>query len=224
LDASGTHERVGAPRALLATELNVKRIEFVTNTDALVTLEAKANFRILGKKHGGLTPKVAAAVGTLDDAALRALAHGDTVHVDVEGESRPITPEDVTIVRRAAGAAVVQEDAGYGVALDPVITPELRAEGLARELVSRVQRLRREAGLAVSDRIHLAIAGDAELEGVARQYAEHLATETLATRVLVGEDNGSPWQEAGTSTAWTAMPESDVDGRPLRLALTREDA
>ena len=210
--------------SLLATELNVKRIEFVTSTDALVTLEAKANFRVLGKKHGGLTPKVAAAVGTLDDAALRALAHGETVHVEVEGESRPITPEDVTIVRRAAGAAVVQEDAGYGVALDPVITPELRAEGLARELVSRVQRLRREAGLAVSDRIQLAIAGDAELEGVARQYAEHLATETLATRVLVGEDHGSPWQEAGTSTAWTAMPESDVDGRPLRLALTREDA
>ena len=210
---------------LLAAELNVKRIEFVTSTDALVTLEAKANFRVLGKKFGGLTPKVAAAVAELDEAARRALAHGETVHVTVEGEARPITPEDVTIVRRAAGAAVVQEDAGHGVALDPVITPELRAEGLARELVSRVQRLRRDAGLAVSDRIALAVAGDPELEDVARQFAEHLATETLATRVLVGQDAaGAPWPAGGEAVAWTAMPEGDVDGRPLRLALTKESA
>ncbi|HMS03848.1 MAG TPA: DUF5915 domain-containing protein, partial [Gemmatimonadaceae bacterium] len=100
-----------------------------------------------------------------------------------------------------------------------------RAEGLARELVSRVQRLRRDAGLAVSDRIALAVAGDPELEDVARQFAEHLATETLATRVLVGQDAaGAPWPAGGEAVAWTAMPEGDVDGRPLRLALTKESA
>jgi isoleucyl-tRNA synthetase len=209
---------------LLATELNVKRIEFVTSTDALVTLEAKANFRVLGKKFGGLTPQVAAAVGTLDEAARRALAHGETVHVEVAGEPRAITPEDVTIVRRAAGAAVVQEDGGYGVALDPVITPELRAEGLAREIVSRVQRLRRDAGLAVSDRIRLAVAGDTELEAVARTFASHLATETLATRVLVGQDHGSPFRDGAGAEAWTAAQEGDVDGRAIRLALTKDGA
>jgi isoleucyl-tRNA synthetase len=209
---------------LLATELNVKHIEFVTSTDGLVSLEAKANFRVLGKKFGGITPQVAAAVGTLDDVALRTLSQGGAVTVLVAGESRIITPEDVTVVRRAAGAAVVQEAGGYGVALDPTISEALRAEGLAREIVSRVQRLRRDATLAVSDRIRLAIAGDAELEAVARSFAQHIAGEVLATQVLVGADDGSPYHSGAVDVSWTASPAGDVDGRPLRLALTKDGA
>lgn len=209
---------------LLATELNVKRIEFVTNTDGLVSLEAKANFRVLGKKFGGITPQVAAAVGTLDEAALRTLAQGGTVQVMVAEEARAITPEDVTIVRRASGAAVVQEDGGYGVALDPTISAELRAEGMAREIVSRVQRLRRDAGLEVSDRIRLAVAGDAEIEGVARAFATHIAGEVLATQVVVGTDAGSPYGGGAAAHSWTARQEGDVDGRAIRLALTKDGA
>ncbi len=209
--------------SLLATELNVKRVEFVTSTDALVTLEGKANFRVLGKKFGGITPKVAAAVSALDDAPLRVLANGGTVQVDVDGEARAITPEDVTIVRRAAGAAVVQEDAGHGVALDPTITPELRDEGLAREIVSRVQRLRRDAGLAVSDRIHLAVAGDVDIERVAQVFERHIAGEVLATTVYVGLDAGSPFHTGTADDNWTTLPDDDVDGRVVRLAL-RKDA
>jgi isoleucyl-tRNA synthetase len=207
---------------LLATELNVKRVEFVKSTDALVTLEAKANFRVLGKKFGGLTPQVAAAVGTLDDAALRALAAGETVHVTVADEARAITPEDVTLLRRAAGAAVVQEDAGYGVALDPTITPALRDEGLAREIVSRAQRLRRDAALAVSDRIRLAVAGDAEVERVAREYGAHIAGEVLALELVVGAHADSPFGDEAAMNTWTVTPDDDVDGRALRLALTKE--
>jgi len=209
---------------LLATELNVKRIEFVTSTDGLVSLEAKANFRVLGKKFGGITPQVAAAVGTLDDAALRILAQGGSVEVMVADEARPITPEDVTILRRASGAAVVQEDGGYGVALDPSISAELRAEGMAREIVSRVQRLRRDAALEVSDRIRLAVAGDAEVEAVARSFATHIAGEVLATQVLVGVDEGSPYRDGAEENSWTARQEGDVDGRVLRLALTKDGA
>jgi isoleucyl-tRNA synthetase len=209
---------------LLATELNVKRIDFVTSTDALVSLEAKANFRVLGKKFGGITPQVAAAVGTLDDAALRVLAHGGEVQVEVAGEPRTITPEDVTVLRRAAGAAVVKEDGGYGVALDPSVTPELRAEGLAREIVSRVQRLRRDAALAVSDRIRLAVAGDAEIEAVAREFTAHIAGEVLATDVVVGVDEGSPFRDGADASTWTATQDGDVDGRAVRLALTKDGA
>jgi isoleucyl-tRNA synthetase len=209
---------------LLATELNVKRIEFVTSTDGLVSLEAKANFRVLGKKFGGITPQVAAAVGTLDDAALRTLAQGGSVEVMVADEAREITPEDVTILRRASGAAVVQEDGGYGVALDPSISAELRAEGMAREIVSRVQRLRRDAALEVSDRIRLAVAGDAEIEAVARSFATHIAGEVLATQVLVGGDEGSPYHDGVKENSWTARQEGDVDGRVLRLALTKDGA
>ncbi len=207
---------------LLASELNVKSVQFVTSTDALITLEGKPNFRVLGKKFGGSTPQVAAAASALSDEQLRVLAGGGSITIVVADEPREITPDDVTIVRRASGAAVVQEDGGFGVALDPTISPELRAEGLSREIVSRVQRLRRDASLAVSDRIQLAIAGDAEIESVAREYSAHIAGEVLATTVLVGIDAGSPFHEGTVDDSWSARQDGDVDGRAVRIALRKD--
>jgi len=210
--------------ALLASELNVKQVEFVTSTDALVALEAKANFRTLGKKFGKETPQVAEAVTALDAELLRQLAAGGSVTIVVGGVERLIAPDDVAIIRRASGAAVVQEHGGYGVALDPTITPELRAEGLAREVISRVQRLRKEAQLAVSDRIVLAVSGDAELEGAVSAHRHRIVEEVLAVRLLLGEEVGSPFAGNGDGAMWTATQAGDVDGRALRLALTREES
>jgi isoleucyl-tRNA synthetase len=206
--------------ALLASELNVKQVEFVTSTDNLVSLEAKANFRVLGKKFGKETPLVAEAVPTMDADRLRRLAAGESVTIEVGGVERLIAPEDVAIIRRASGAAVVQENGGYGVALDPTITPELRAEGLAREVISRIQRLRKEAGLAVSDRIVAAVAGDEELEGAVAAHRQHIATEVLAARLLLGEEAAVAF--TGDAGSWTVTQAGDVDGRALRLALTKE--
>jgi isoleucyl-tRNA synthetase len=208
--------------ALLASELNVKQVEFVTSTDALVSLEAKANFRTLGKKFGKETPLVAEAVAELEAALLRQLAAGEAITIEVAGAQRLIAPDDVAIIRRASGAAVVQEHGGYGVALDPSITPELRAEGLAREVISRVQRLRKEAQLAVSDRIVLSVTGDAELEGAVAVHRSRIAEEVLAVRLLLGEDNDSSLPASGNGAMWTATQAGDVDGRPIRLALTKE--
>ncbi len=213
---------VAALGALLAAELNVKRVEFVTSTDALVSLEAKANFRSLGKKFGRETPLVAEAVASMSVDRLRQLAAGETVSIEVEGIARLIAPEDLTIIRRASGAAVVQEQAGYGVALDPTMTPALRAEGLAREVVSRVQRLRKDSQLAVSDRIRVAVAGDEELEGAVLAHREHIAQEVLAVQVLLGGESGSPFSGGGDGSTWTATLTADVDGHPLRLALTKD--
>ncbi|MBY0492559.1 MAG: isoleucine--tRNA ligase [Gemmatimonadaceae bacterium] len=213
---------VAALGALLASELNVKRVEFVTSTDNLVSLEAKANFRVLGKKFGKETPLVAEAVPTMDADRLRRLAAGESVTIEVGGVERLIAPEDVAIIRRASGAAVVQENGGYGVALDPTITPELRAEGLAREVISRIQRLRKEAGLAVSDRIVVAVAGDEELEGAVAAHRQHIASEVLAERLLLGGEAGASFAGTGDSGPWTVTQAGDVDGRALRLALTKE--
>ena len=208
--------------ALLAAELNVKRVEFVTSTDALVSLEAKANFRALGKKFGKETPLVAEVVGALSGDVLRRLAAGSSITVAVSGIDRLIDPDDVAIIRRASGAAVVQEDAGYGVALDPTVSPELRAEGLAREVVSRVQRLRKEAKLDVSDRIVLAVAGDDVMNASAEEYRSRIADEVLAVRIFVGEAAGTPFGSTADGDTWTATQVVDVEGRPLHLALRKE--
>ncbi len=207
---------------LLAAELNVKAVEFVTSTDSLVSLEAKANFRTLGKKFGKETPLVAAAVTEMSADLLRELAAGRAVTIDAAGALRLIDADDVAIIRRASGAAVVQEDGGYGVALDPTITPELRAEGLAREVISRVQRLRKEAQLDVSDRITVAVAGENELESAVAAHRGRIAEEVLAVQLLVGEEAGSPFRSGGDGSTWTATQVTDVEGRPVRLALRKD--
>lgn len=217
-DPSGA-EALGA---LLASELNVKRVEFVTSTDALVALEAKANFRTLGKKFGKNTPQVAAAVVGMDIERLRILAGGTSVTIEVDGQACLIAADDVAIIRRASGAAVVEEDAGYGVALDPTISTELRQEGLAREVISRIQRLRKEARLDVSDRITVAVAGEDDVAAAVAVHRERIGEEVLALQLLVGNEEGSPFNGNGSGTPWTAMQEVDVEGRPIRLALRKE--
>ena len=206
---------------VLASELNVKEVVFVSSTDALVSLEAKANFRTLGKKFGKETPVVAAAIAELDAASLRTLAAGSTISLDAGGVVRLIALDDVTIIRRASGDAIVQEHGGYGVALDPTITAALKAEGLAREVISRVQRLRKETQLDVSDRIAVAVAGDAELESAVATHRGRIAEEVLAVRLLVGAEPGSPFGE-DDGVIWTATQTADVDGRPVRIALSKE--
>ena len=193
-----------------------------TTDPGFVALEAKANFRALGKKFGKETPLVAEAVTAMDIELLRSLAGGASVTISVSGTDRLIDPDDVAIIRRASGAAVVQEDAGYGVALDPTVTPELRAEGLAREVISRVQRLRKEAKLDVSDRIVMAIAGDDELNSAVVLHRDRVAEEVLAVRVLVGEEAGTPFGQVAGGDTWTATQVVDVEGRPVPIALRKE--
>ncbi|MFN9204510.1 MAG: isoleucine--tRNA ligase [Gemmatimonas sp.] len=218
----GDATAVAALGGLLAAELNVKQVDFVSSTDALVSLEAKANFRTLGKKFGKETPLVADALPAMAPQLLRALAAGESVTIEVAGAERLIAPEDVAIIRRASGAAVVQEHGGFGVALDPTITPALRAEGVAREVISRVQRLRKEAQLAVSDRIVLAVTGDDEVNAAVAAHRAHIADEVLAVRLLLGAEVGSSFPGGGDDAAWTATQVADVDGRSIRLALTKD--
>jgi isoleucyl-tRNA synthetase len=198
---------------LLRSELNVKEVSLLTSADDLVRLEAKPNFRSLGKKFGKATPLAANAVESLTSEHLRAFEHGETLAITVDGETRHLDPDDLTILRRAAGDLVVKEELGRFAAVDPTITPELRSEGLARELVSRIQRLRKEAGLAVSDRIRLWITGDEVIEASAREYKDWISSEVLARHVEIGSDGTS-----GTH----ATQGAEIDGFSVRVALTTE--
>jgi isoleucyl-tRNA synthetase len=199
---------------ILASELNVKRVEVATSADALVTLEAKPNFRALGKKFGKQTPLAAEAVSHFTSDHLRRFEAGEELSVTVDGVTHQITPDDLTIMRRASGALVVQEEHGYFAAIDPAISPELRQEGMARELISRVQRMRRDAGLAVSDRIRLAVDGDPAVHEAATVHREWIAGEVLATDVIIGGER------EGNMLASLRL---DLDGIQAELALTKDE-
>jgi isoleucyl-tRNA synthetase len=201
---------------LLRAELNVKGVEFASSADSLVTLEAKPNFRSLGKKFGKDTKLAAEAVMRLTSAHLLAFERGEGLGVSVGSETHMLDPDDLTIVRRASGDLLVKEGAGYFAALDPTVTPELRREGLARELVSRVQKLRRDSGLQVSDRIVLHLWGNPEVEVAARAFRAWIADEVLATDVRIGADEG-----AGEGSHHATQP-VDLDGLAASVALTRE--
>jgi isoleucyl-tRNA synthetase len=196
---------------LLAAELNVKEVVFASSADNFVTLEAKANFRALGKRFGKSTPLAAAAISALPSDALQRFEHGEPLGVTVGNESHPLFPDDLTIVRRATGDLVVKEEGGYFAAIDTTLTPELRREGIARELVSRIQRLRKELDFAVSDRVHLGIYGDDEVCDAATTLKDWIAGEVLARDVHI----------AARANAGHATHRFDLDGLIVDVALTR---
>jgi isoleucyl-tRNA synthetase len=197
---------------LLASELNVKAVEFLGSADSLVSLEAKANFRSLGKKWGKETPQAAKAVNALHSATLRAFERGEPVHLTVGGHSHPLDADDLTVVRKASGALVVSQDGTRFAAIDPTLSDVLKREGLARELVSRVQRFRKESGLHVSDRITLWVTGPAVLHEAVEAHRGWICDETLTLQLHVTESVG-PDVPQGTAV--------DLDGVSATLALQK---
>jgi len=197
---------------LLMAELNVKGLTFAASSDALVTLRAKANFRSLGKRFGKSTPTAAAAVGAFTSAELLAFESGKPLTISVDGSSHELLPEDIEIQKSAAGEFIVQESGGFVTAIDPTISDDLRTEGLAREVISRVQRMRKDAGLAVSDRIRLAIAGDPDVTRSVSTHGDWIKHETLATELL---DKPDSLQDQ------LAAESLDLDGVSARIALSR---
>jgi len=152
----------------------------------------------------------------LSQEQLRAIEQGGTATVEVPGHAAlTLDATRVTITARASTSLVVQQGDGMSVALDPAMTPALRAEGMAREVVSRVQRVRKEAGLAVSDRIRLAVAAPPEVQQALQAFEQWMAGEVLATGIVLTDalDAGSTWQ---------AQAEVDLDGPVARIALSRE--
>jgi isoleucyl-tRNA synthetase len=171
---------------LLRIEVNVKAVEVVSSDTDLVRLRAKPNFRALGKRFGKRTPEVAAAAARLSQEQLRALEAGESVSIDLDGETITYLPGDLTIERDVTSDWIVKTDGPYVVALDPALDDALKSEGFAREVVNRVQRLRKEAGYEYTTRIHLWIDGErAALDGL-RPHVAFIEEETLARCLELG--------------------------------------
>ncbi len=194
-------------------ELNVKAVDFMDRAEELVTFSARPNFKALGARLGKRTPAVAAAIRELPSDRLSAFRRGEPLSVELDGEEVPVGPEDLEVVQTARGDLQVQAEAGFTVALDPALTPELRAEGLARELVNRIQRLRKDSGLEVSDRIRLAVSGGAEVRDALARFGDFVTGETLATELRTEE--GAP------SADGYQVREVELDGVPATIAIAK---
>ncbi len=164
-------------------ELNVKEVGFLSSVDGIATLTARPNYRSLGGRFGKQTNDAANAIRGLDQAVLASWQAGEQVTIHVDGTDVPREPDDLEVVQEAAGNLVVKGEGAYTVALDPELDDDLRAEGVARELVNRIQRLRKDAGLEITDRIDLAIAGPESIRAAASVHESFIGGETLAVRV-----------------------------------------
>jgi isoleucyl-tRNA synthetase len=198
---------------LVAEELNVRRVRFVTDPAELVEVTVKPNYRRLGPRFGKRMPAVAAAVAALPAAeSARAIDAGDGVEIALNGDRERLEPEDLLLEARASVGYAVGQDAALAVGLATEITPDLRREALAREVVHAVQGARRAAGLRVEERIHLHLDGSGELREAVEEHRGAIAAETLATRLTVG--HGAPF-------GGLRREEHVVDGEPLALRLER---
>jgi isoleucyl-tRNA synthetase len=199
---------------ILQAEVNVKQIFIAASDLELVKLRAKPNFRSLGKRFGKETQLVARGVSGLTIEQIRALEAGGQVTADVDGRPIVYFSEDIVVEREVATDWLVASDGPYVAALDPTLTPELAQEGLAREIVHHIQRLRREAGFHVADRIALGVDGTETILETSKQYRAFIVEETLTRQCIIG---GSVPQADLTS-------EVEIDGHAVTLSLRRHEA
>jgi isoleucyl-tRNA synthetase len=180
-----TRAAVESHAALIADELNVKEVRVRADETALVDLSAKPNFKALGPRLGPDVKAVAAGCAALGNEDLAKVLAGESIEV----AGHAVSADDLVIQRTPRDEVVVASDGPLSVALDTHVSEALAIEGVAREVVSHVQRLRREAGLDVTDRITLAWSSDDEaiVEAFAR-HAEMIAGEVLAEAITEGGD------------------------------------
>jgi isoleucyl-tRNA synthetase len=201
---------------LIARELNVHDVRFVTDPGELVALTIKPNYRTLGPRFGKAMPALAAAIAELPGAdAARRLESGQLVDVAVDGTSHALGAEDLLVTARPTEGYAVGQESGMAVGLTTEITPSLRREGLAREIVHAVQNARRAAGLRVEERIVLHLDGSGVVREAIDAFGAHIASETLVERLSVG--HGAPF-------AGLHRDELVLDGEPLAIRIDRSTA
>jgi isoleucyl-tRNA synthetase len=197
---------------LLRREVNVKALAVVGSDADLVRLKAKPNFRSLGKVHGNRTPAAAAAAADLTQEQLREIECGERVTlVAVSGERFEYGPEDVVVEREVLTDWLVASEGSVVAALDPRLSPQLRREGMAREVVNRVQRLRKEAGYDYNTRIDLSLSGGGDVLAATESFQDFIAGETLARCLESGVDLPDP----------DVREEVDIDGHRVVISLRR---
>ena len=179
--------RLDAVKGLILTEVNVKEMEFVENTEGILTKKIKPNFKSLGKVYGPRMKEIAAAFATLDQPTIsaiqRAEAADEPFSLTLPGGEVVLSPGDYQISSEDMPGWLVATQGALTIALDIELTPELRQEGLARELVNRIQNLRKAAGFEVTDRIEVVIEPNPALQEALERYGAYVCNQTLCREI-----------------------------------------
>jgi isoleucyl-tRNA synthetase len=191
--------------SLILDELNVKELVFSNDEHQFVTLKAKPNFRVLGKKVGRLMKAVQLAIDALDQYQLEALRLGNPIQLVVENETIVLVPEDLEVERIIKEGVVAANEGAITIALDTTLNDQLMMEGLAREIVNKINSMRREAGLAVTDRIDVKLQTTERVQSCFSLFGDYIRGEILAVQIDFIDCDGTEW---------------DLNGEPAKIAVT----
>ncbi|MCE2983867.1 MAG: isoleucine--tRNA ligase [Parachlamydia sp.] len=194
---------------LIADELNVKEVTFSSNEEDFVRLKAKPNFRVLGKKAGKWMKLVHTIIEEFDQNQLSALMQNQTVKIDLQGHPLVLTSEDVQVERVVHEGIIAANQGTITIALNTTLTEELILEGLARELINKVNTMRRESNFDVTDRIHLHIEPTEQLLACIDKHKAFITNEILAVEVTFGPNDGKEW---------------DLNGEMTRIAILKKES
>ena len=183
-----TKERLEAVKSLIMNEVNVKEIDFVEGASDILVKKVKCNFKIMGKKFGPLMKQVAAAVATLDQAQIAELEANGKLTLDLNGTPAEIETGEVEIFSEDIPGWVVANEGTLTVAMDTVITDALRREGIARELVSKIQNIRKDSGFEITDKINIIIAKNEFTNDAITEYNDYICNQVLANSLQIANE------------------------------------
>lgn len=189
-------KQVQAVEKLVLAEVNVKKLEFMSEDSAMLVKKLKANFKTLGPRYGKQMKKLAPMLAAFTNAQIAELEKNGNYHLDIDGEPIEILLSDVEIITQDIPGWLVASEGNLTVALDITITAELREEGLARDLVNRIQNLRKDKNFEVTDKIYLKIKKNDQLNDAIKKNFNYICSETLALSLdLVDEINHNAGDE-----------------------------
>ena len=203
-------EHIAAVKNLIMNEVNVKEVELIEDTTGVITKRIKPNFKTLGPRYGKYMKQIAAMTAEFSQERIAQIEAAPETVLEIGGERITVTPADFEITSEDMPGWLVASEGKLTVALDITLTDELRAEGVARELINRIQNIRKESGFEVTDKIRVEIESKpAVVESVSR-FADYIASQTLAVEVRTAE-----------APAGAVVVASELDDEPLQIAVTR---
>jgi isoleucyl-tRNA synthetase len=181
-------EQFEAVKDIILTEVNVKEVEFLTDTEGIIKKKIKPNFKTLGPKYGKLMKQIAGAIVKFDQHKIEELENEGRVEIDAGDQKIAITKDDVEILTEDIPGWTVATEGQMTIALDIDITEELKQEGYAREFINKIQNLRKESGFEVTDRIKLIIEKHSEINEAVFNFKNYICAQTLAVDLQLVEE------------------------------------
>ena len=183
-------QHIEAVADLIKSEVNVKELQFVSDSGFLVK-KVKCNFRVMGKKFGKLMKGVAAKMGALSQEEIAELEKRGSISFVVEGQQVTVDAADVEIISEDIPGWLVANEGNVTVALEVELTPELLNEGMARELINRIQNIRKDSGLEITDRIVVTLTPTDSTKEAVEAFGEMIRTQVLADDIRLSDNDGT---------------------------------